>query len=232
MDDAVLSCGGWMAAQIRLGHTAEVWTLCAGDPPPGALPPVAEDFHAMWGTGRETPALRRAEDREACRRLGAGLRHWDVPDCIYRRFADGRPVIARQEDIFAPLCLEEVEQAAVLGQRLAGELPAGAALVAPIGLGLHRDHAWAYAAARLSGCAQLYYADFPYLLRSGPPGVGWKPTAAVDLLEEDIQLWVQAVQAYASQTASLLPEGYAIEDAVRAYARDGASLWRMQKDYA
>lgn len=232
MDDAVLSCGGWMAAQIRQGHTAEIWTLCAGDPPSGALPAVAEDFHAMWGTGRETPALRRAEDREACRSLGAGVRHWDVPDCIYRRFADGRPVIARQEDIFAPLCLEEVEQAAVLGQRLAGELPAGAALVAPIGLGGHRDHAWAYAVARLSGCAQLYYADFPYLLRSGPPGAGWKPTAGVDLLEEDIQLWVQAVQAYASQTASLLPEGYVIEDAVRAYARDGASLWRMQKDYA
>lgn len=232
LDDAVLSCGGWISAQIRQGYRAEIWTLCAGDPPAGALPPVADHFHALWGTGRETPGARRAEDREAGRRLGVAVRHWDVPDCIYRRFTDGRPVIARPEEIFAPLCLEEIEQAAVLGQRLAVELPAGAALVAPLGLGGHRDHAWAHAVAHLSGCAHLYYADFPYLLRSGLPEAGWTPTAALELDEEAVRVWLWAIEAYESQTASLLPEGADLHAEVRAYARAGACLWRRLRDSA
>jgi hypothetical protein len=84
-DDAVLSCGGLIAQQTRQGDTVEVWTLCAGDLPPGPYTAFVEELHARWETAENTVVLRREEDRLACARLGATLRHFPIPDSVYRR---------------------------------------------------------------------------------------------------------------------------------------------------
>ena len=91
LDDAVLSAGGFIYEQTRIGNTVEIWTIVCGFPPPGELTPFAQELHQQWGTesAKETVKLRRAEDEEAARIVGAKNVHFDVPDCIYRRGPDG-----------------------------------------------------------------------------------------------------------------------------------------------
>ena len=85
LDDVALSCGGRVWEQAQEGDHASIWTICAGDPPQGPLSPFAQSLHDRWETGREAIAQRREEDILSCRQLGASYRHFDVPDCIYRR---------------------------------------------------------------------------------------------------------------------------------------------------
>jgi len=121
LDDAVLSCGGLIAAQVRLGHPVLILTVCAGDPPAGELTPLARVLHERWQTGLQTAAVRRAEDLAACARLGAAARHLDLPDCIYRRSPKtGFPVISANEDLFAPIHPDEIPLVAALAERLRG----------------------------------------------------------------------------------------------------------------
>jgi len=49
LDDAVLSCGGFIFELIQKGERVEICTICAGDPPPGELSPLAEMLHQRWG---------------------------------------------------------------------------------------------------------------------------------------------------------------------------------------
>ena len=85
LDDAVLSCGGLIWEQIRSGGNVEIWTICAGAPPTGDLSGFAKELHERWGLGMDAVSKRRMEDQVACRILGAGHKHYDIPDAIYRR---------------------------------------------------------------------------------------------------------------------------------------------------
>ena len=85
LDDAALSCGGLIWEQAQAGAAVSVWTVCAGDPPAGALSAFAEELHERWQTGREAVQLRRDEDRAACAHMQAAWRHLPIPDGIYRR---------------------------------------------------------------------------------------------------------------------------------------------------
>ena len=72
-DDAVLSCGGLIWEQAKKGKAVEIWTICAGDAPPGLLSPLARECHQLWGV--PSPELlvptRRIENLEAAVTLGA-----------------------------------------------------------------------------------------------------------------------------------------------------------------
>ena len=90
-DDAVLSCGGLIFEQTRQGLQTEIWTIFAGNPPPGPLSDFALQNHSLWGltSAAETVAMRAAEDEEAASIVGAELVHFEIPDCIYRRSPEG-----------------------------------------------------------------------------------------------------------------------------------------------
>ncbi|HPJ57664.1 MAG TPA: PIG-L family deacetylase, partial [Kiritimatiellia bacterium] len=91
LDDAVLSCGGQLAARVRRGERVLVATLAAGDPV-RPLPPLARALHAEWKLDDSCEA-RREEDRRACGRLGAEVFHVVLPDAMYRRHpATGEPL--------------------------------------------------------------------------------------------------------------------------------------------
>ena len=81
LDDAVLSAGGFLYEQARSGIPVEIWTIVCGFPPQGELTPFAQVLHSVWGTGtaEETVKLRRAEDVEAARIIGAKTVHFDIP---------------------------------------------------------------------------------------------------------------------------------------------------------
>jgi len=59
LDDAALSCGGLLWEQSQAGDEVAVWSICAGDPPPGRLSPFARSLQARWGTGSRSAAERR-----------------------------------------------------------------------------------------------------------------------------------------------------------------------------
>lgn len=97
LDDVALSAGGTAHRLAAAGAAVTVLTVCAGRPPEAALSAYALSLHARWGQPPEQAlsaaagmvALRRAEDRAACRRLGAAWVHLRLPDLIYRRRGDG-----------------------------------------------------------------------------------------------------------------------------------------------
>jgi LmbE family N-acetylglucosaminyl deacetylase len=140
-DDAVLSCGGLLAA--RPGAT--VVTVFAGDPPPGA--PLTEwDVAAGFRPGDRPMAARRAEDGAALALLGARP--------VWLRFLDAQYGPPPPDDAVA----------AALERLLSGAGPRCVAV--PLGL-FHEDHRLVHRAAlrareRHPGHDWLVYAEALY----------------------------------------------------------------------
>ena len=147
LDDAVLSCGRWIAA--RPGCV--VVTVCAGAPRDPSLR-TGWDARSGFGGAGEAVAARRLEDARALGLLGAAPRWLD--------FADGQ--------------YGESVPAAALAEALREALRAARpeAVLYPLGL-FHPDHRLAHDAAVAAldglGVAEAYaYEDVPY---RGMPGV-------------------------------------------------------------
>jgi LmbE family N-acetylglucosaminyl deacetylase len=231
LDDAVLSCGGIIWKQVQTGNTVEVWTIFAGDPPPGALTPLAEELHARWQTGTGAPASRRQEDITACGLLGASHRHFDLPDCIYRRLPEsGAPVILRNEDLFSPI---QPGETALVGKiaALLAEIPPTARLVCPLSLGGHVDHRLVRAAAEQLPRTLWFYADFPYSARH-PEELDslLQPhlrARVIPVTAAGLKAWKCAVIAYASQISTFWQDIPAMEEEIERYCRGGGNtLWK------
>jgi LmbE family N-acetylglucosaminyl deacetylase len=229
-DDAVYSCGGVIHEQTCRGLDIEVWTVCAGDPPPGALSALAARVHAEWGTGSaaETVALRRIEDQAALGLVGARGRALDVPDCIYRRSPAG--------EVFYPDRLNgdcnpleaslELEITAAISHRLR----AGDVLVCPLAIGGHVDHVLTRAALERLGRALIYYAEVPYLFNFPEDMVAATRGMRADLQpvpEESLEAWLAGIAAYASQTGVQFKDEARMRTVMREYweRRRGIELW-------
>lgn len=232
LDDVVLSCGAWIWQQVQSGELVEIWTICAGDPPAGPLTPFAAELHARWQTGPQAAAERRAEDCTACACLGAAARHFDLPDCIYRRLPDGSAVIGGEADLFAALHPAEAPVAAEWAVQLRRLVPAGAQVVCPLTLGGHRDHRLVRAAAEQSGLRLAYYADYPYAVR---PEVNLSAYVRPEWVVEPhpaspagLAAWQDAVAAYRSQISTFWAGEAAMRAALADYCAQGGGqmLWR------
>ena len=133
LDDGVLSCASLLGRAAR---------------------PVIATF---FSEGDELYAARRAEDREACRRLGAECRQLGLRDDRFRNFMEivsaPTPVTKRSQRALAALLAE-----------LNPEL-----VLAPLGVGHHVDHREVREAAKalVEPGRLLYYEDRPYALVRG-----------------------------------------------------------------
>ncbi len=205
LDDVVLSCGGLIWEQLRAGEAVEIWTICAGDPPPGSLTPYALGLHERWQTGSSPVEERRHEDLRACQRLGAQTRHFNVPDCIYRSLPDGSPVVMSDEELFQPLKEGELPRVESLSRELA-ERSGSARLVSPLAMGGHMDHRLTRAAAEAAGRPLWYYADFPYVMMNRLDLRAWAQPGWQDfrlpVSAEGLAAWQEAVAAYRSQIST------------------------------
>lgn len=233
-DDAVLSCGGMIWEQARRGETVENWTLCAGRLPPGELPAFAAHKHAVWGVGREVVAARRAEDRAACAAVGASARGWTLPDCIYRRLPDGAPLVSGEDDLWVPVHPGEQRLLASLRAWLRRGLRPDDRLVVPLSLGNHVDHRLVRAAAEGLRRPLYYYADYPYVQRSGlwrPYGLPTAQIYACPVSEEGLAAWQQGVAAYTSQVDDLFGSRERMRQLLREFwQRSGGSfLWALPR---
>lgn len=250
LDDVALSCGGLLWEQAQRGERVWLWTLCAGDPPPGDFSPFAQALHASWGTGEGAAAQRRSEDRLSCDRLGVEGRHFPLPDAIYRR--QGSPYWPRQtggapsrqaagdffypspEALFGELHPQEESLIEELAALLRGELPPQAILVCPLTIGGHVDHRLTRRVAERLGRPLWYYADYPYaaemkepperqagLLPSGYRRRVWRLTSAA------LQAWGDSIAAHRSQIRTFWADERAMRAALLAYYihLGGAVLW-------
>lgn len=232
-DDAALSCGGMIWEQTQRGESVEIWTLCAGYPPRGEpLTEFAAGKHAEWGVDERTVvSVRRAEDRLACARLGAALRWWSLPDCIYRRLPNDEAVITYNDALWLPL--HPGEQGLVLRLRawLRRILRPDDRLVCPLTLGNHVDHRLARAAVEGLRRPVYYYADYPYVAREGlrlPLGLPAEQIYRESISEQGLSAWQESVDAYATQVGDLFGASAAMRGLLRDFwaGGGGSVLWR------
>jgi LmbE family N-acetylglucosaminyl deacetylase len=253
LDDAALSCGGLIHQQTQRGERVVVVTLCAGDPPTGALSPFAQALHERWlriPTGGQTPteaaAVRRAEDRAALQTLGVEAIHWGVPDCIYRTDPQtGAHLYASEAALFGEWRAAEQP----LAERLADDIKTlchslgPVSVYAPLGIGHHVDHQLARRAAELTGLPLAYFEDYPYAAREpftglwgglarSPEGRALTPERIV-FTETDLHAKCRAIAQYASQLSSFWPDEAAMQSALREFSEHvgGGALaervWRL-----
>lgn len=230
LDDVALSVGGLVWEQVQAGQRVQIWTICAGDPPAGELSPFARTIHVRWGIGKEAVAGRRQEDLDACQVLGAAAVHFEIPDCIYRRSnKTGVHLYASEEALWYPV--HEDEQVLVarvceeLQERSSPLLP-DARLVVPLTLGNHIDHRLTRAAAEKVGLPIYYYADFPYVLRTGLPEKMAEPGGrCYPVSTSGMRAWLDAIAAHRSQISTFWESLEEMQGEVWAYYQDVGGIW-------
>lgn len=231
-DDVVLSCGGMIVEMITHGQAVEVWTICAGSPPPGPLSPLARSLHERWELKRNAAATRRKEDQRSCAVIGANARHFHIPDCIYRRNpSTGEPLIFNNEDLFQPVPEVEWPLAADLTHQLDGALPIDARVVCPLAMGGHIDHHLVRRAAEALHRPLWYYADYPYAALSKNDQAkwilpGWE-TFDQPVLRNSLLKWQAAIAEHKSQISTFWGSLTEMQLSIEAYwqAGGGSKLW-------
>ena len=239
LDDVVFSCGGLIWDLIRGGQSAEIWTVCTADPPPGELSAFAAYLHQDWGLGRDAYRIRREEDQAACQILGAQSRYLSFLDCIYRRSPGGDFLYDSEGAIFAGLDNRESVLIDQLTEMLDSILPEDIRLVAPLGIGNHVDHELVRKAANRLSVPTAYYADYPYARE--PEGsqildfllsaADWSPEIKT-LSEAGIGKWIEACQAYSSQLGTFWENMDSLKTEIQLFSsqQGGISLWYTLED--
>ncbi len=231
LDDAILSCGGLIWEQTQAGTQVEIWTICTGDPSDGPLSPFAEVLHAEWGSGADTPALRRQEDMAACRAVGARYRHLPIPDCIYRSAKDGT-WLYNPDNLMGEI--HPVDRPLVETGRafLAASLKSEDTLVCPLTIGGHADHRLTRAAAEELGHPLYYYADTPYLLNDASvldTLTSGMHAEVHPVSEAGLCAWQEGIAAYGSQISMLFENMEKMQAMILSYWQSSAGirLWRV-----
>ncbi len=232
-DDVVLSCGGLVYEQVSSAQPVEIWTVCAGEVSASApLSEFALSLHARWQTGSEAVRARRFEDDAAGQVLGARMRYWELPDCIYRQLPDGSFVVNGEDDLWQNVNPQEAPVVERLQAWLAEHLAPEDRLVSPMTLGNHVDHHLVRQAAEGLGRDLWYYADFPYV-RQHPESLAQQlqPHWAKDCYPislEGLAAWQRAVAEYSSQISTFWDGIEGMRAEMEAYWRQGggACLWR------
>ncbi|HKJ27927.1 MAG TPA: PIG-L family deacetylase [Anaerolineales bacterium] len=237
LDDTALSCGGLIWDQVQAGQDVEVWTLCAGDPPPHNFSAFAEELHARWALSPEAAiAARREEDRQAMAVLGAPYRHFSIPDAIYRLHPKtGELMYFDWEDVTGGLHPGDEGYLRQKAQELAGELAGEVSLVSPLTVGNHVDHQFTRVLAEMLGLPLLYYPDYPYTMQYDDqipyllPTGAKKETFAVS--PQGLAAWQDSVAAYASQISTFWASEAEMRDGIRTFSEQfgGVPLFKSSQ---
>jgi LmbE family N-acetylglucosaminyl deacetylase len=199
LDDAAFSCGGTLARLARAGCEVTLCTAFTRSVPNPTGFALACQLDKGLPAEADYMALRRAEDAEACARLGAIPLWLDLPEAPHRGYADARA-------LFAPPLAED-GIAAPLAQAIDRLLrPAPDLVLAPQAVGGHVDHLLLVRALRgvlPPGLPVLWWTDFPYAAR--PHSHPARPFAAAmaklpeRAVEGDAVARLSACAAYATQ---------------------------------
>ncbi len=219
LDDGVLSCASLVAALEATGRVTVLTVFSEASPPPHTR--AARSFLRTCASGgaAELFAARRAEDREALELLGARQVHLGLVDALFRRRGERPSRLGRllpELDHRYPTYRFDI----ALGRVSRSDPSVETALhlvherldvrpdlvLAPLGVGRHVDHLITRELGRRLSEDPVYYADFPYILRTDPDE---------DFIEDtrlrpwtwtgDGDLRQTAIAAYRSQVPGLFP---------------------------
>jgi LmbE family N-acetylglucosaminyl deacetylase len=214
LDDAILSCGGYInhlnSQRIKV-IIATVFTADYNSDAP--LSELAQSNLRKWGLGAHPFAKRCEEDRLAASRLGAEILHLDFQDCIFRQDSQGNflytqrvidvPVHSFDHDHLVPALKKSLDE---LLLKYSGR---NVRIFCPLGLGAHVDHILVRIAVELVGSPEriAYYEEFPYTLRPNASGsqIESMDPRVVSLSETDLQARLTASAMYISQIPGLFP---------------------------
>ncbi len=162
LDDAAFSCGGTLAALAADGWEVVVATLFTASVPAPAGFALACQTDKGLPAEADYMAIRRAEDAEACRRLGARPVWLPFREAPHRGYGSAAA-------LFGPLRSDDaahLDLAQALEPLLAAERRPDL-LLAPQAIGGHVDHVQAVRALHLLRPAGpvLWWQDFPYLAK-------------------------------------------------------------------
>ncbi|MFC2028439.1 PIG-L deacetylase family protein [Chloroflexota bacterium] len=206
LDDAILSCGGLIHKQVDSGTVVDIWTICAGNPPDGALSPFATNQHNSFSNANHYYRTRRNEDMAACQRIGARHRHLPFKDCIYRKSVDGKWLYETEETIFGDLLIEDGILVQDIKNFLKLIIRPTDQLVSPLAIGNHVDHQLVRTALEEMDRPIKYYADVPYTMRANEELLELSNELKVethDLSRNNISAWKESICAYTSQVNTL-----------------------------
>lgn len=234
LDDAVLSAGGLIHEQTKAGLPVEIWTVFAGYASQPELSSFAQVLHHLWGfaSAEESVHSRRQEDARAAQILGASVVHFDFPDAVYRRSAEGEWLYP--QDVSVTPHPGDASLPAAIADTVALRLLPDDILVCQLAIGGHVDHLLARAAADLLGRPLWYDADLPYLFNH--PDDLEPHTAAMSAVvnpvsEEGLAAWERAILAYTSQLSTVFEDPKSLPVLLRSYWEPnlGISLWRKER---
>lgn len=246
LDDAVLSCGGWIHRQTATGHRVLVVTLFTGDLATGDLAdekgkPLVRSkamkkvLKSMDLPVAEAMARRRREDEDACSRLGAERVHADLPEALVRADGEGAAIYPKLGQLFGPIDPRDGAVVDRVVDVLRG-LPTADEVIAPLAVGGHVDHRVVrQAAEQVFGSELWFYEDFPYVAnqrRAVQKVLGWrKPGWTAEsrpVPELDLNAKMEGIVAYKSQVGPLFGGQEAMETSVRRWTRlaGGERFWR------
>src|SRR5450631_540286 len=235
LDDAVLSVGGLICAQLMAGDRVVIATVCTADAPTAErLSPLAIEVHRRWGNPRAPYAQRSQEDIAACLALGgAECRHLGLPDAIYR-FKPDSPECRYEtfEELFGPIPRWDrgfSASVATAVDSLAAELQPQE-VFGPLGVGRNVDHLHLRnAVLRMSNSMSVgFYEEQPYSTGCHPHAAADPVTLAVRTCPIAIQPkthlvnWAakaQAIQCYQSQLPELFGAARPGIEAMAEYSR-------------
>jgi len=232
-DDVALSCGGLVWEQTQQGDEASIWTIFAGEAPNEDLSPFAHSLHERWNFDQQAPVHRMEEDRQSCLFLGAKMRYFSLPDCIYRRDPHThKAMYATEKALNGPIHQGDEQNLALLQEELKMAVPPDAVLVYPLALGNHVDHQLVRLAAEDLHHSAWYYADYPYVSRDSTQlerfiQEGWK-RQVFPISLPGLEAWIHSIEAHASQISTFWSDGMAMRHAVTDYyhRNGGIGLWK------
>jgi LmbE family N-acetylglucosaminyl deacetylase len=239
LDDAIFSCGGWIWEQTRRGQEVEIWTICAGDLPPGPLSGLARSLHQSWNLSENAVKIRREEDRKACQIIGAVPRHFSFLDCIYRISPQGDAFYETESGLFGGLDPREMDLIDRVRATLADCLPEEAELIVPLGIGNHVDHELTRKAASRLEWSLSYYADYPYareiegqeILTFMEESREWQ-VENKEVSEQGLDQWWQGARAYASQITTFWEDEGALRREIKDFSDflEGMKIWKALEE--
>jgi LmbE family N-acetylglucosaminyl deacetylase len=233
LDDAAFSCGGTLARLVQDGWAVTVCTAFTRSVPDPTGFALACQLDKGLPAETDYMAIRRAEDAEACARLGAAPLWLDFAEAPHRGYADARALFGAVRDDDAV--------AAPLSHAIAALLdPLPDLLLAPQAVGGHVDHVLlvrALLGVLPHALPVLWWTDFPYAAR--PHSHPARPFAGrMDALPEravpgDAAMRLAACAAYATQLgfqfggAEGLARALGAAGAVERFRVDGTAPLRL-----
>lgn len=202
----------------------------SGDPPtPLPDTPIVRELHNRWNVGPTPMVVRRQEDQDAAAVLGAQAEHMEIPDCVYRTSASGKPLYPDEASLWNRVHPQDPALSRLGGFRLP---EAVTHVYIPLAVGGHVDHLVVreigLALCRLLQAAGnpsevLFYVEYPYSEQAGalaqaldtiPPEIRLLPEPVV-LTHIDIAKKVAAVKAYQSQISTFWEDEFVLEKRLR-----------------